>query len=215
MNDNDNLENPLELDYFKVDATSVPVQDVTEEGLPVTNCLVIYNVNVPKFMLTDRYTFERVKDLMLTDFGSDIENGADIYFDVSATVLLRHRNTGQQKFFLGSFNPRGRTKNQVSSFRTFEPASFPDFALYTCHPNYVQRAMLIAGEESVWEFEKLFSVILSFQTKLPFNSNFFAHIRPGLRHGPVVAGERGGAANIRRPQPQKRFRRKVIKFYVD
>ena len=143
----------------KVDGLLVP----TDER---DSYLAIYNVNLP-FRLFDTVhsttaVLERVKNLLSRDFTNVIAT-----FQFTASYLLVHRATGEQRIWTGSFYPRGNAPAYLSAFKRFHPDTFVQFGLdslenveYTLQ-NWPNR------RDTAWVFHQILSIIINVQSMVP------------------------------------------------
>jgi len=168
----------MQRDSFKLDAAAIydprhPYQRV-----------IIYNFNVPLNRLRNLETFEFVCQLLETDFPPEADGViVSSYFQLSAVYLLININTGEERIWCGSFNPRGRDLAQLTPFQRFEPTTFAQFTLTRSDPDYAANKLstFVQGQDSVWRFERLISVVISFQTTLHLNHPLFVRY-PKFRH---------------------------------
>jgi hypothetical protein len=140
----------------KVDALLVP----TDER---THFLVIYNVNVPfrSFDTLESSTniLQRVRNLLSTDFTNAVAT-----FQLTASYLLLHRVTGEQRIWTGSFYPRGNAPAYLSAFTRFRPDTFVQYCLDSL--DNVENTLLNwpnRGDTS-WVFNEIISIIFNVQS---------------------------------------------------
>lgn len=175
----------MQRERFKLDAAAI--YDPRQPNQRV----VINNYNVPMTRLQTIETFEFVRQELETDFPLEadgiISSG---YFQLSAVYVLVNVNTNEERIWSGSFNPRGRDLAQLTPFQRFEPASFARYTLTHSDPDYAANklSVFIQGQDSVWRFERLISVVISFQTTLHLSHPFFVRHPEFRQHG------RGGPA---------------------
>jgi hypothetical protein len=140
----------------KVDGLIVPTDDKNI-------FLAIYNINLP-FRLFDTLestsnVLERVKTLLMRDF-------ADVpaTFQFTASYLLLHRVTGEQRIWTGSFYPRGNARSYLSGFKHFEPNTFVAFGLNSLeNVEYTLLNWPNRGDTS-WVFNQILSIIINVQS---------------------------------------------------
>lgn len=195
----------MQHEQFKLDAASL--HDIDSPGQRI----VVYHFNLPSATHTPhRATFETV----LRQVEQDFEPGqgqrhvvVPLYYQISAVYTLIHRETGQERYWQGSFNPRSRDLGQVSPFRPFEPATFVDFAFPRCQTPRVseQLSQTADDKESVWTLGDVLSVIVSFQATLRLEHGIF-------RRHPELSGA-GGLQRPRRGAP--RTRRTVFRLDLE
>jgi hypothetical protein len=143
----------------KVDALLVP----TDER---ENFIVIYNVNIPfrSFDTLESSTniVQRVKNLLMTDYINLIAT-----FQLTASYLLLHRVTGEQRIWTGSFYPRGNAPAYLSAFKRFNPDTFVQYCLNSL--DNVENTLLNwpnRGDTS-WVFTQIISIIFNVQSIVP------------------------------------------------
>ena len=130
--------------------------------------VVFYNVNIPIFILNDpaerRNALERTRALFLEDFG--VEEA--VYFQVSASYILKHQDTGDERDWRGSFQTKLNNPSLLSEFQQFRSATFVD----TVNPiiDNAENKLFQNGRDSKWTFERLQSIIISAQC-LVFDTN--------------------------------------------
>jgi hypothetical protein len=143
----------------KVDALLVPTDDKD-------NFIVVYNINVPfqvfHSMDTSTAILERVKGLLMTDFVQLVAT-----FQLTASYLLLHRVTGEQRIWTGSFYPRGNAPAFLSAFRRFHHDTFVQYSLDSLEN--VEHTLLNwpnRGDTS-WVFTQILSIIFNVQSIVP------------------------------------------------
>jgi hypothetical protein len=175
----------MQRDTFKLDSAAI------YDPLHPNQRLVICNFNIPLTKLRNLETFETVRQHLETNFPLEAEAIAvPGYFQLSAVYLLINIETNETRTFAGSFNPRGRDLAQITPFQLFEPTTFSEYALVHSDPDDIANklASFVQGQESVWRFERLISVVVTFQTSLHLNHPIFERHPHFRQHG------RGGAA---------------------
>jgi len=147
---------------LKVDAIAI------EEG---NSHLVIYHVNVPSYMCnnpdTKRGAFERVRDLLIEDF-----QNLDLEYEITTAYHLIHKETGAERFWHGSFQPKEENPPAVlSNFQTFNRLTFVDSSMAATQN--VEKKLQWHGTETVWMFSRLDSIIFNAQAKVRSGSKLF------------------------------------------
>jgi hypothetical protein len=169
--------------------------------------IVTYHFNIPERLTPLRPTFETILGQVETDFQAGNRHLVAIspYFQISAVYTLIHRDTGLERLWQGSFNPRSRERGQVLAFRQLDPATFVDFAQARCQTGHVLRQLNnnTDQQETVWTVGEVLSVILTVQTTVHIRHPVFAH-HPELLGREVDHGRRG-----QRQQQRQRRRRRV------
>jgi hypothetical protein len=158
----------------KVDALLVPTDDRD-------NFIVVYNINVPfrtfDTLESSTVVLERVKRLLLSDFIQLIAT-----FQLTASYLLLHRVTGEQRIWTGSFYPRGNAPAFLSAFKRFHPDSFVQYSLDSLEN--VEHTLLNwpnRGDTS-WVFTQILSIIFNVQSIVPAEHSLISKF-PLRNHG--------------------------------
>ena len=143
----------LTIQDLKVDQTVIPSED---------SGIFVSNVNIPEseFDNLDN-VLERVKLLILQDYN----NLVNIQYQVCATYELRNTETGDQRQWCGSFNPRGNQLNTLGPFQTFDE-NFVTFVKGACSPENVYRKLRFYHVQTNWVFHKLTSIIVAIQSEI-------------------------------------------------
>lgn len=176
--------------------------------------IVTYHFNIPERLTPDRPTFETILRQVETDFPAESRGLVSVvpYFQISAVYTLIHRNTGTERLWQGSFNPRSRERGQVLAFRYLDPATFVDFALARCQSQHVVQTLgnYADQQETVWALGEILSVIVTVQTTVHIRHPVFVH-HPELLGGGVAAaaGRRHQQGQHGRPGPVGAGRRRA------
>lgn len=191
----------MQHERFKLDGASL--RDLDTPGQRI----VVYHFNVPATHTPHRASFETVRRIVEEDYQPERRElvVVPLYFQISAVYTLIHRDTGEERLWQGSFNPRSRDRGQVTPFRPFESASFVDYVQTRSDQERVANQLnrTTDEKESVWTLGEVLSVIISFQSTLRLDHPIFTQ-RPALlgRHGGGEEEDRGrgrrGAARTRR-----------------
>ena len=158
----------------KVDGLLVPTDD--KDIL-----LAIYNVNLP-FRSLDTLenttaVLERVKNLLIRDFTNIIAT-----FQFTASYLLLHRVTGEERIWTGSFYPSGNARTFLSGFKRFNADTFVEFGLDSMEN--VEHTLLNwpnRGDTS-WVFHQVLSIIINVQSLVPAQHSLISKF-PRRNHG--------------------------------
>jgi len=147
---------------LKVDAMSIQMENF--------NYLILYNINVPANLLNDqvqkRASFERVAELLTTDFESK-----DVEYQITASYILKHKETGAERFWSGSFFAKEDSPAVLLDFQKFDRRNFVDIALAATQN--VNDKLRWRGRETVWAFSQLESLIFNAESKVRANSKIF------------------------------------------
>lgn len=175
---------------FKLDAASITDSQFPEQRI------IAYHFNIPAERSQDRLTFETVARLVEADFPPENQDRVvvPLYFQISAVYTLIHRDTGAERVWLGSFNPRSRDRGRLTDFRAWDPRTFVDYALPRCQTRRVlnQLENVNDQQETVWSVGDVLSIIVSFQCTVHVRHQVFNR-RPQLRgrDDPPAADENG------------------------
>jgi len=170
-------------DRFKLDGAALLDFDQLHQRI------ITYHFNIPLRLTPLRSTFETILRQLEQDFPAESRHLVTFvpYFQISAVYTLIHRDTGAERLWQGSFNPRSRERGQVTAFQYLDPARFIDFAHTRCQTRHVLQALNnnTDQQETVWTVGELLSVILTVQTTVRVNHPVFTNhpeLLPG-RHG--------------------------------
>lgn len=163
----------LTIQDLKVDQTVIPSDN---------NGIFVTNINIPEseFDNLDN-VLERTRQLIVTDYS----NVPRVQYQVCATYLLRNTQTGDQRQWTGSFNPRGNQSNTLSQFTLFNN-NFVDNVRNSCLPENVLGKLRFYHVQTNWVFQKLTSVIIAVQALVSLTHPTL------LRRSLLVAARRHG-----------------------
>ena len=166
---------------FKLDGAAISDQADPQQRI------LVFNFNVPIERAQSPAAFERIRQQIATDFPDESRENVvvPLYYQISATYVLVHRNTGEERFWLGSYNPRARDLSTVTVFRPYVPETFVQHAVTSCSQQSILNRLedRTAGTESVWTISRLLSVIVSVQATARIRHPVFYHHRSLLGHG--------------------------------
>ena len=189
----------MQHDEFKLDGASL-----LDRGFP-NQRIILFNFNVPADRLPDQAGVERILRQVETDFPPEDRARVvvPLYFQITAVYTLVHRETGEERLWQGSFNPRSRDLGQVTVFRPFDPQTFVQYTSTRCTVENVlhQLQNRADGRESVWIVDRLLSVIVSVQATVRATHAVFTH------HPTLQQQQDGGDDN--------RNRRAVFRLLLD
>lgn len=154
---------------FKVNGLIVPVRGSD-------HFVYALNFNLPAEDLEnpDRANelLESVQTCIEDEFPTEIGIG-EVYFRITASYILTHVATKEPRLWQGSFQPRTTQEHNILSNRLFSPDTFGRTAGEAVSPERVVRKLKLGNENSNWIFNKLRSVIISFQAKCKYNTHIF------------------------------------------
>ena len=133
------------------------------------------NFNVPFRHLNQGIDskLETIKTCVEGEFVVVIATG-DLYFSISATYNLEHKETGEVRLWQGSFQPRNNRNLLLSDYKQYSPDSFLALVKESIDPGKIAQHLTWAGLDSKWTFSELKSVIVSFQSRCSVASHTFA-----------------------------------------
>jgi len=127
--------------------------------------LLIANYNIPIDRL-NQASIVQVFDAISRDFAPDYGR---VMFALTATYLLRHKHTGEIKFFAGSFHPRGISFNQLAAFRPLNSVVFVPFVMERTDVEDIKDSLQRFAPDSAWAFDQLVSVVVNTQARVDSN----------------------------------------------
>ena len=151
---------------------------ITQTAIKTGNSFIlISNINVPlEYLDNPANIVERVKNFIVNEY----RHVNPVYYEVTATYQLRHRETNSVRQWLGSFSPRAGPmlfETEIFSENTFV-ANFTR----TIDVNYICEKLLAANSlESDWIFDQLYSVIVHVSSLVP--KDYHILYRRNLFHG--------------------------------
>lgn len=151
---------------------------VTQTAIKTGNSFVlISNVNIPLEYLGDpQPMIERLNNFIKNEY----RNTQPVYYEVTATYQLRHRETNSVRQWLGSFSPRiGPMLFETEIYSEF---NFAANLTRTLNVNFICEKLLAANSlESDWVFDQLYSVIVHVSSMVP--KEYHVLYRRNLFHG--------------------------------
>ena len=123
------------------------------------------NVNLPRECLEDGTLNEKlgfIREVMEEEFGEEIPRRKVRYY-ITAAFLLTKAN-GEEKCWTGNFQPRGNHDNTLKDVGDYNPLTFNEEVRTATRDHYVRAALTRVGDDTEWQFSRLASVILNFQT---------------------------------------------------
>jgi len=149
----------MEQDRFKV--------DVLVWKNDAQDFLFMANFNVPRENLRDGSLPARlgtIRACIEEEFAFEIPLGR-VLFSVSACYSLVHAETGEQKLWTGSFQPRANRSTQLRPFRRYAPNNFATEVTAAVDEASVLQTLSWLGDDTKWTFEDLKSAIICFQAR--------------------------------------------------
>ena len=122
--------------------------------------VLLSNFNIPLRLLNSSQTFERVLAIVCVDYDESLRK---VYFAISATYVLEHKQTGEEKFFAGSFHARGIQQSLVAPFQPLVKDTFVNSVLIIVNVDRVINKLKLLLPNSVWQVKELTSIIINVQ----------------------------------------------------
>jgi len=167
---------PQEHERFKLDAASIQLARLQQQRI------IIYNFNIPIAQAQVPANWEIVLEQIEADFPPGAAGTIrQPYFQLTAVYTIIHRNTNEERLWLGSFNPRARDLSQITAFRPLDQGAFVTYCVANSEPERV-RNKLDSGvntRNSVWTLGNVVSIIASVQSTVSTNHLIF-HTHPEL-----------------------------------
>lgn len=137
------------VDRLKVDQTAIIAGG--------NRFVLVSNINVPLGHLETREATENVLDRIEAFINANYTTVNNVWYEITATYSLRHRESGTVRNWVGSFNPRaGPIIHEATIFdATFKNVSQRILNLETVCANLLHFNNL----ESDWVFDSLHSII--------------------------------------------------------
>ena len=146
---------PLSAQDLKIDQTTIPLSG------PWPSLLLITNINVPYRL------FDQLEDILgrIARFLDQEYLEEPFRFQLTASLVLHHRATGEQRFWSGSFAPNANYPNTVLPFQTFEADRFVEDTLPLLQGDFIAdlNRPNIATD---WVLRNIVSVIVSCQGRV-------------------------------------------------
>lgn len=163
---------------FKLDAAAIQLSRLQQQRI------IIYNFNIPIDQAQSPASWETVRQQILADFPPGAPGSiSQPYFQLTAVYTIIHRNTNEERLWLGSFNPRARDLSQITAFRPLDHDTFVNYSVVNSEPTRV-RNKLDSGvntRNSVWNLGNILSIIASVQSTVS-TSHLIFHNHPELLH---------------------------------
>jgi hypothetical protein len=148
---------------LKVDATFIRNNNDSK-------VFVIYNINVPEHYLAQQQelagVLNRIKDLLIQQFPP-----SSVVFQISASYILEHVDTGQTKTWTGSFFAKHNRAGLIADFLNFIPTTFVDTVLNNLQ--HVDAKLRWNGLDTKWKYKQLLSVIFNVQCTISDDADLF------------------------------------------
>lgn len=181
---------------FKLDAAAINITRTQQQRV------IIYNFNIPIALAQDPANWEIVRQQVFDDLPPGAPGTiTQTFFQLTGVYTLVHRNTNEERLWLGSFNPRGRELSQITVFRPVDHETFVNYCVANSEPARVRNKLDggVNTRDSVWTLGNILSIIASVQSTVSTNHIIFQH------HPELLHYNRHGTGN----------RRSVFRLYFD
>ena len=167
-----------EHERFKLDAAAIQIAKFQQQRI------IVYNFNLPIDQAQSSANWDTVCQQVDTDLPPRAAGTiSPAYFQLTAVYTIIHRNTNEERLWLGSFNPRARDLSQVTAFRPFDNSTFTNYCITNSEPARVRNKLdsVVNTRNSVWNLGEILSIIVSVQSTVDTNHVIF-HNHPELLH---------------------------------
>lgn len=165
---------------FKLDAAAIHLSRLQQQRI------IIYNFNIPIEQAQQPANWEIIRQQIETDLPSGAPGTiTQAFFQLTAVYTIVHRQTNEERLWLGSFNPRARDLSQITAFRPVDHESFVNYSVTNSEPTRV-RNKLDSGvntRNSVWNLGNILSIIASVQSTVSTTHLIFQNHPELSRHG--------------------------------
>lgn len=185
-----------EYERFKLDAAAIQIARNSQQRI------IVYNFNLPIEQAQSEVHWNTVRQKVETDLPPGAAGTiSPPYFQLTAVYTIIHRNTNEERLWLGSFNPRARDLSQVTVFRPLDHTTFVNYCLTNSEPNRVRNKLdgVVNTRNSVWNLGELLSIVVSVQSTVHTNHSIFQNHPELFQYG----GNRA------------QYRRSVFRLYFD
>lgn len=142
--------------------------------------VLISNINVPlEYLETNEIkqaTIGRIENFINTNYTTN-EN---VYFEITATYQLQHRETGTRRDWVGSFNPRG-APSLLHNTSIFDLNFKNSLGRVLVIPDVERKLLQFNQIQSDWVFSELYSIIIHVSGIVP--SDYHILYMRNLIHG--------------------------------
>lgn len=162
-------------DLFKVDITQIEIEDTSRY-------LALLNFNVP----ADRPDFDSCLLNVVSFLDRHFPAPQPVFtYQVTASYYLQKPDTGEERVWTGSFLAGSDQNCSLSGplFLVYERNSFLRVVRQSVEPNNVTDCLTWREADTEWQFSRISSFIICFQTRLHVTHPFFQRfgIMPSAR----------------------------------
>ncbi len=158
------MNNHASRSLLKVDSTCLKID--------AKNCLIVYNINVPTTYTQDKSelksVLERIRDVLMRDF-----KNLSLQYQITASYMLRHTETGETKTWTGSFIARNNSLGVIADFQSFSPTTFVENSMTQLAS--ANEKLKTTGFSTKWKFDQLLSIIFNIECRVSSRSSVAAN----------------------------------------
>jgi hypothetical protein len=146
----------MDASSLKADETCLRLDD------SVSEVLFISNINIPARYFNNQEVIERVLDFIESEFSNQTP-----FYQICGTYYLRHKKTGEEKFWTGSFFPsRNLAAGQLANL--FQPYNREGLRTRLGQLDEIALSWAyIGGVDTVWLFDRPHSAIVNINCRVP------------------------------------------------
>ena len=162
------------MDEFKLDGM------IVKDKAPWYIFLV--NYNIPEDALADGSLANKlgiVQHQVEDEFFEEIESGR-LTYHISACYYLIKKDTGEERLWKGSFQPRTDHDLLLKDFTRYSTQNFVPQVLASTTQQHIDSKLLWLGRDTEWQFRNVTSIIIHFQARC----DFFKH--PLTRNSGII-----------------------------
>jgi hypothetical protein len=171
----------MQHEAFKLDGAAI------SDPVDPDQRILVFNFNVPIERAQEAASFERIRQQVEDDFPIESRESVvvPLYYQISAVYVLVHSDTGEERVWQGSYNPRARDLSTVTLFRPYDPATFVQHATTSCSQQNILNRLdnRATWDETVWRLSRILSVIVSVQATARIRHPVFINHPSLLGHG--------------------------------
>ena len=118
--------------------------------------LLFCNFNVPVHRIQYVETIKTVLKTIEEDYGKDLSK---LFFAISASYILQHKETNEERQFCGSFHSKGIYKSLVLKCLPLRADTFVNTVLQ----HTISSDIALMLHNCVWKFKELTSIVINIQ----------------------------------------------------
>lgn len=131
------------------------------------NYRYLINFNLPVDQLSTTLGLDRIRNYIHSHFFPKPDQCVSCRFQVTATYILKRPDIDNaERLWSGSFFNSDNNQTVLSGliWRDFDPATFVGIVQGCTTPDHVENILNWQDTDTVWSFDRLVSIIVSFQT---------------------------------------------------